>query len=92
MNREQHLLVTAAEECAETAQRITKALKFGLTEVQEGQPFNNAQRIIYEFNDLLAMMEMLSDEGYLPAKIRDQHMIDLKKEKFEKYLKYSQSL
>jgi NTP pyrophosphatase (non-canonical NTP hydrolase) len=58
MTRTEHLLSITAEECAEVAQRVTKAMRFGLTEIQPGQPFTNADRIMAEFNDLQAMIEM----------------------------------
>lgn len=53
MNITEHLLVIAMEETAEVQQRISKAIRFGLSEVQEGQSLNNAQRIMYELTDLL---------------------------------------
>ena len=37
MNRQQHLMIRAMEECCELGQRISKALVFGLHEVQPGQ-------------------------------------------------------
>ena len=52
MNRQEHLLVIAAKECAEIQHAISKALRFGL----EG---TNAQQIHKEFNDLLAVLRML---------------------------------
>jgi hypothetical protein len=82
------LLTTLAEECVETAQRVSKALRFGLEEVQEGQPFNNAQRITYEFNDIVAMMQILQERGLL-ARVLDLPAIKLKKEKVAKYIQYS---
>ncbi|WP_143559577.1 hypothetical protein [Sphingomonas dokdonensis] len=59
-------MITAAEEAMEVGHRISKALRFGLTEVQPGQPLTNAERIIDEFHDLFVMMEMLREEGHLP--------------------------
>lgn len=58
-----HLLVVLAEECAEVAQRVAKALRFGLTEVQPGQPYTNAERIVNEVNDLIAVVMMLERHG-----------------------------
>jgi len=91
MNRIQHLLIRAAEECNETAQRITKALVFTPEEIQTGQPFSNSERIIYEFNDLYALMEMLKEEGVIDH-ITDREMIDLKKKKVEEGLEYCKKL
>jgi len=65
MNRKEHLLSCLAEECCEVGQRVSKALRFGLAEVQTGQPLNNAERIAEELRDLWSVALMLSDEGYL---------------------------
>lgn len=82
-----------AEECSEVSQRITKALRFGLNEVQPGQDLDNTERIIYEFNDLIAVVEMLRDEGVFDDnKLMDRTAIDTKKQKVEKYMKYAKSV
>jgi hypothetical protein len=94
MNRTEHLLTILAEECCEVAQRATKALRFGLDEVQPDQTESNAERMLAEYCDLIAMMEMLEMEGLLsrfgPGKtailIRD------KKAKVEKFIAYSARL
>lgn len=91
MNRIEHLLTILVEECVETSQRATKALRFTLDEVQPGQEMTNAERLVYEFNDIVAIMEMLYDEELIP-KVYDNEAIAAKKEKVEKFLKYSQQL
>lgn len=91
MNREQYLLAKLAEECMETGQRATKAITFTLEEIQEGQDLSNAQRIVYELNDILAVAEILVDLKLLP-KIRDEKYIQEKKLKLEKWAEYSQKL
>lgn len=48
---EKELLVILVEECAEVAQRATKALRFGLDETQKGQPFDNSYRLSQEIGD-----------------------------------------
>lgn len=55
MNRTEYLLCCLAEECTEVGQRVSKALRFGLREVQPMQPLNNAERIREEMRDLLAV-------------------------------------
>lgn len=68
MERIEHLLTIAGEECNEIAQRCSKALRFGLTQVQERrddrpeqnpEKLNNKQRIEDEFQDLIAALDML---------------------------------
>lgn len=65
MTLKEYLLNRLSEECAEVIQRVSKALTFGLDEVQPGQEHNNAYRIILEYIDLVTVFEMLEDEGIL---------------------------
>lgn len=90
MTRQEHLLTILAEECAEVAQRATKALRFGMDEAQPGQPYTNEQRLEEELCHLVAAWEMLQgcpidiDGGNL------RKLIEYKKAKVEIYLAYSQ--
>ena len=61
MNEIEHLLTILSEECAELAQRASKAARFGVMEVQAGQEETNATRLLREFYDVVAMMDMLED-------------------------------
>jgi hypothetical protein len=91
MTRNEMLLATVAEECAEVAQRATKAIRFGLDEIQEGQGLTNAERIMVEFADLFAVMTRLQDADLIPR--FDAHfyaMVGKKTQKIEQYLGYSQ--
>lgn len=94
MNRKEHLLDIAQEECAEVAQRISKALRFSLEEVQQGQPLNNADRIMQEYYDLKAMIKLLQKEGHLPewSEERSSFQMQAKIFQVEKYLLYSKSV
>lgn len=96
MTRTEYLLTCMAEECNEVAQRASKALRFGLHEVQPGQELTNAARIIQEWVDLVAVVEfMLADEGILNLKSfagNFDSMILAKKEKVEKFMAYSKEL
>lgn len=62
---QRELLTILVEECAEVAQRATKALRFGLDETQPGQPFDNAQRLASEIGDLFCVLELMSKEGMI---------------------------
>ena len=88
MDRAEHLLMIAGEEGCEIAQRVSKALRFGIAEVQPGQEKNNAERIVYEYADLVAVMTMLDKEGIVEIKGMAD-MIAAKTEKVEKFLEYS---
>lgn len=68
MNITEHLLFKVAEECAETAQRASKAARFGMEQVQRHLDdkswqnpdlLTNRQRLYEEFIDLCATMQML---------------------------------
>ncbi|MBP0440643.1 MazG nucleotide pyrophosphohydrolase domain-containing protein [Tianweitania sediminis] len=67
MNAQEHLLTCLAEECAEVAQEVAKALRFGLDDKKPGQDRTNAERIASEMGDLLAVYNMLEHEGLLPT-------------------------
>ncbi len=84
MTVQEHLLSILAEECAEVAQRASKALRFGLAESQPGQPLSNAERIRLEFADLCAVYEMI---GFNPP---TRSEIEAKKLKVRKFLEYSE--
>lgn len=89
------LLLKLAEECNEVAHRVHKAIKFGLNEKQSEDHKNNRERIEDELADLLTVMAVLIDEGIINHKPwSDAVEADIKrrKERIEKYFKYSQEL
>lgn len=83
MNRTAMLLEIAAEECMEVAQRLIKASRFGLTEVQPGQSWDNRQRVLIEYSDLVGVLRMLGLDDAQPV------LIEEKQAKVEKFLRYS---
>jgi len=91
MNRLEHLLTGVTEECSEVSQRVSKALRFGMQEIEPDWTLNNSQRIVQEYADLIGMMELLEEGGYISLKDL-RPMIAAKKAKFEHYLKYSKSM
>lgn len=98
MNRTEHLLTVLGEECAEVQQRVSKALRFGLDEVEPGQALPNRDRIVKELHDLFAVVEMLQERAILHA--CDGFLLDItgreeanhKHAKVSKYLDYSRVL
>lgn len=88
MTEQEHLLTILAEECNEVAQRASKALRFGLFEVQSGQYFSNAERVFRELRDVEAVEEMLQEIGALPKlSIHSrEEMIEAKKRKVKDYM------
>lgn len=90
MTRTDHLLWILAEECNEVAQRASKAARFGLSEIQHGQELTNAQRIMQEMADLTSVTDILIEEGILEIDKNYEPDIIAKKQKIEKFLKYSE--
>lgn len=86
MNREQHLLTILMEECCELAQDTAKAKRFGINE-QRDLSTSNAERMQKEYNDVLAVVDMLNDEGM--DLHRSPKLIREKRAKVEHYLVYS---
>lgn len=91
MNQTEHLLSCLAEECAEVAHRVSKALRFGLTEVQPGQPLTNAERIAKELNDLMAVAELLEESGLVP-RAGTMRAIEQKKIKVRQFMEYAEQV
>lgn len=91
MNRKEYLLWLVSEECNEVGQRASKAARFALSEVQPGQPLSNAERIVQEWYDLSAVMEMMFDEGLLAQWPNAREVIEAKKAKIEKFMGYSRA-
>lgn len=89
MNESEHLLCCLAEECAEVAQRVSKALRFGLDEVQPGQSLTNAERIVGELVDLNAVVVMLVTRMTIPPLPGAAGPYEAKRAKVSKYLEYS---
>lgn len=91
MTRTEHLLTILAEECAEVAQRVSKALRFGLGEVQPGQTYTNAERVVHELCDLNAAIIMAMGDGVLPTLPDEEEYarLNAKREKVEKFLAFS---
>lgn len=89
MNRTEHLLVCLAEECDEVSQRVAKALRFGLDEVQAEQPLSNTARIVDELEDLISVALILHHEGIIPAFYPKDSRVEKKRTKIEKYMAIS---
>lgn len=87
MDTTEYLLASLAEECAEVAQRVSKALRFGLGEIQPGQPLSNSERITAELADLVTLFEILHDERLLP--FYDPESVAVKKRKVAEFMAYA---
>lgn len=91
MNKQEYLLACLAEECDEVGQRCMKALRFSLGEVQDGQQLNNAERVVEELHDLVAVALLLYRTGALPGLgvMPSEETIEKKRRKIEKFMAIS---
>lgn len=91
MNKKEHLMVVAMEECAEIQQAIAKSLRFGLQDHRPETPtMTNEQEILTEYYQLMAVMEMLQEESlHLPDAEVIQQIKQQKKAKVLKYMAYA---
>jgi hypothetical protein len=99
MNRIEHLIVIVAEECAELAQRASKAQRFGMSEVEPGKTESNARRLFNELMDLRGAIELLALEPdaaellqLLQCPVLMSQLIDFKRTKIETFLEYSRQV
>ena len=86
MDKIDNLLVCLNEECAEVQQAVSKALRFGLDNFYLDENKTNADDIIAECNDIIAVIEMLQE--YNIVKI-DRELVERKKRKVESFIEVS---
>lgn len=82
MTRQEHLLVILMEECNELAKDAAKALRFTPDSDYDG--ITNRQKLQREYNDVLAVVEMLYNEGI--EMYDDNELIEEKQKKVERFL------
>lgn len=91
MNRLEHLLQILQEECAEVIQAASKAQRFGLNDGYPDSGRTNREDIGIEVAHVHALVEMIQAEGHAICAKNNRELIDEKKLKVEKWLKYSES-
>lgn len=84
------LLTVLAEEASEVVQRVSKALRFGLDEVQPGQPYSNTRRLAHEVGDIYEVVNRLVAMGVLSQEQIDEG-IARKKLQLSKFLQAPQT-
>ncbi len=94
MKHHEYLLTVVAEEAVEIAQRVSKALRFGMDEIQPNQALTNRERIIGELADLVGALELLDEAGVMSNPLCDdsaafRSLVDKKKAKVLLFLEYS---
>lgn len=93
MTKSEHLLNKLMEEAAEVIQRVSKANRFGLGEIQPGQELTNAERILEEVVDVFAAFEMVVEAGLIDAPTDQawEDMVDLARLKFKNHHEFSEA-
>ena len=74
MTRTDEILTITQEECAEIIQVISKIFRFGLghEHISSHRGISNTDKLNEEVGDLLAMLDLLQEEGILdPAKLEE---------------------
>ncbi len=89
MNKKEYLIYCAMEECNELAKELSKGVRFGMDKIEINKTYTNAERISREYYDLIAVMEMLVQEGIfsLHSGQTGKTFIQQKKVKLEGYIK-----
>jgi NTP pyrophosphatase (non-canonical NTP hydrolase) len=84
---ENELLVIMNEELHEVGQRIAKMQRFGVNEIQPGQPFTNKQRLSAELGDLMGVLRHVLEAGL----VEDPTVIEYAQKKEAALAKYMQN-
>ena len=95
MNKIEYLLSTLAEEANEIGLASSKCNRFGLEHnpfTIENKLLSNIEHLIFEVNDVYAILEMLQEDGVITGEIINRDMIIAKKIKLTKMMKISQDL
>jgi len=88
MNTKEHLLACLAEACAEVAQAVGKALRFGLDDKGPDSQLTNAELIAKDIIYVIAVVEMLEEAGFLPTN-HPIRAIEEKKNRVDFYMDYA---
>jgi hypothetical protein len=93
MNAAEHLMTCLGEEGAEIAQDASKCNRFGVGDTNILQPTGptNLTRLIKEVNELIAVMEMLVENGTIPKDWQDAAIQNTKRLKVITFMHYAHS-
>lgn len=94
MNRAEYLLTCLQEECSEATQASAKVLRFLADGRGPGAPLTNAEALVAELVDILAVTELLEKEGVIALPSMDSiHAMVLRKQtKLEAYMSVSRQM
>lgn len=91
MNSREHILTCISEECSEVQKEISKALRFGIDDINPETNIANRVAIARELNDLIAVVEMAVEFfELLDADIIENRFAkETKKSKVHHYMGYA---
>lgn len=94
MNRAEYLLNIVGEEGCEVAHRTAKAMRFGVDEIEPGQPDTNGERLRFEVYDVISTYLIAAgDNDGLPPLHLDPEIIQqitaTKRAKIERFMAIS---
>ena len=93
MTRTEHLMMCLAEECSEVQKVASKANRFGLEDVYPAYGLTNNERLAIEYAELIAITEMLEEQGFKPLSGNRLNQIkENKKKRVEQYLVYAEDI
>lgn len=93
MTKDEYLLTTLIEECAEVQQAATKILRFGTTSRNPKIPYsvNNLEHLHNELHDLKVVLSMLNTSDALRVFYSDDKLAVRKNKKLQ-YLEVSKDM
>lgn len=89
VNLKQHLLLLLMEECGEVAQAAAKCIRFTPEHATVDNP-TNFENLVLEFNDLIAIVELLQEEDLHLERI--EHLVEYKKLRLKTYIQISKDM
>jgi hypothetical protein len=91
LNQTEYLLTCLSEECSEIIKECTKAQRFGVNDVDPNarSSLQNGQKIACEMADLMAVFELLVENGNMCDGRGLRRDIENKKQKVRQWMEYS---
>lgn len=81
MKEIEYLLTALTEECAEVSQEASKAIRYGILNSNPRTSIRNDAKLMSEYHDIVAVMELLQERGHMAPFQLNTAMINAKKEK-----------
>ena len=89
MTLREHYFTCLNEEAGEVIQASCKCLRFGELDGYPNTERTNISDLTKEINDVLAVVELLQEDGVVFSGLFDREQIEVKKERVKKWLQHS---